>query len=393
MVVENFQPTSRQEFSASIYMYDIVLRLEKMGQYLNYLKKLEYPEYAHQVDEQDKISLALLDLSFIDGQRINEEVYKIIREGQSAASRYAFSQNKQLLELTDEYVGVDQKNILITAGGDGALRVIASALIEKDTRVCIPLPSFGRFEYHAKVNQANIKFISPNGFPYDIDINQVAETCQKNKSEILFLANPNNPTGIYKASDKIEWLLGNFGGYVVLDEVLIDYIGETSAQLIRKYPKLVVVRSFSKLFGMSGMRIGYLIADQKLITSVKKLVSPFEVSTLAILLAVEMLKNRHEIIAKNRNDLIESLKLFWQLKSKLFQISPSQASTLVLKSSVQDDLYETLLQLGVRTVAADDFRGLEDENCVRVSIREFPITQKFVEILSGIEKSAPAGLL
>lgn len=356
-----------------------------MHKYLDYLRRLEYPEYAEQENGNGKLSLTLLDLSMDDGQRIDEKIFEIIREGRATASKYSFSQNPELIKLIADYVGVDKRQVLVTAGSDGGLRVVSQALVEQGMKVCIPLPSFGRFEYHAKVNQGDITFIEPQKFPYDIDFAEVAELCRCKKIDVLYLANPNNPTGIYKANDKIEWLLENYDGYLILDEALADYANGTAAGLLDKYDRLIIVRSFSKLFGLAGMRVGYVLGDEKLIRAIRMLVSPFETSSLAVLLAVEMLKNSDTIVKNKRDDLKRSLSLVWNYRSTTLGFSPTQSSTFVMYADVVDDLYELLLDNGIKTVPGESFRGLEKENTVRVSLKSYLLAKEFFQTVSAIE--------
>ncbi len=349
---------------------------------IEYYRKLKYPEYAKPHKNGLKNSYELLDLSVDDGQIISQKLLKILFDNKTIASKYVYSQDQELINLISNYLKINKNNILITSGSDGALGVISKLLIDKDTRVAIPVPSFGRFEFHAKINFGKISFFGTQKFPFDINLDKFLDYCKKRNIEVVYLANPNNPTGIYKSKDILEMFIKNFKGYIILDEALADYLGESSANLVNIYSNLVVIKSFSKLFGLAGMRIGYIIANRKIIKTLQTLVSPFEVNSLAIKLSIEVLNNRAQIIQERREDLMKSLRIIWKFKHNNFQFTPSQSSTVTLLSHQKNDVYEQLLSHKIRGVSGKDFRGLEKFNCVRLSIKNYQNVRKLLTILN-----------
>ena len=193
---------------------------------------------------------------------------------------------------------------------------------------------------------------------------------KKKDIDVVFLANPNNPTGIHKPIDQIERLLSNYDGYAVIDEALQDYVPEESAaSLIKTHPRLVVVRSLSKLFGLAGMRVGYIVASDELIPALEKIVSPFEVTSLSVKLAVTQLQRRQSLLQSRRAELLDALKILWRFKSDELSFSPTQSPTFLVKSNGDKPLYDTLLKSNIKSVPCSFFRGLESENCVRLVLK------------------------
>ncbi|NTV31617.1 histidinol-phosphate aminotransferase family protein [candidate division WWE3 bacterium] len=357
-----------------------------MKKRINYLKSISYPEYAAQNGHGDiQVNLGLTDLSFNDGQKVTEKVLKILSQGKNYASKYNFSQNSQLKSLIARYLELGENtDVVMTAGGDGGLNIVSRAFIGPDTRVAIPLPSFGRFEYHTKINKGKIYYMKPSKFPYDIQLDEMIRLCRNKHIDVLFLANPNNPTGIFKPVDKIELLLKKFRGILILDEALADYTGTTAAPLIEKYPNLIIVRSFSKLFGLAGMRVGYVVAHKTTIDGLGKLVSPFEVNSIATQIAIELMSEPDEFADKKREELLKSLKTIWKFKHPNIQSTPTQSSVFLLKSDTDKYLYDLLLSNSIKTVSSTGFRGLENENCVRVSIKDYASTKRLFSVLESI---------
>lgn len=371
--------------------------MNKTEKYINYLLKLEYPEYSHKSDSTRRLAkilnnlkkknnnnhsvdLQLLDLSLSENERLDRKLMKLVKESIISVGKYSFSQNDLLLNLISKQLKVSKNNILITSGCDGALRIVSRLLVHEDTKVCIPLPSLGRYEYHVKVNRGIIYFNKPEKFPFDINLKKVLKTCNTDFAEVIFLANPNNPTGIYKNVEDIEKLLKSFNGYVVLDEALINNNLESCSQLVKKYEKLIVTRSFSKLYGLAGERIGYLVANTRVINALKKLVSPFEVSSTALSLAIAVLQDKQYAI-RNTRKLDKMISTLNNFQHKEIEITPTKSSTALVLSKKRSKLYDFLLNNGVKTVSCKDFRGIEDLNCVRISLREIKSIKTLLKIL------------
>lgn len=359
--------------------------------YIKYLQTLNYPEYSHKSTYSKKLSkknngsidLELLDLSLSQKEIIDRKLITIIKNALVDVGKYSFTQNERLIEDLSIYHKIPTNEIAITAGCDGALRILSRLLINQTSRICIPLPSFGRYEYHTKINFGKIFFIKPNKFPYDLNIKQITKYCNERKIDLLFLANPNNPTGIYKDKRELLYLFENYKGYILLDESLIYPTLDSSASLVGKYKNLIILKSFSKFYGVAGARIGYIIADKTIIEVAKKLISPFEVSSIALSLAIAIFEDK-EYLVKEKNLLDNSIKLINYFKSSKILVGNTSSSTAVIKSLLEENLYKRLLSEGIKTVDCKDFRGLELENCVRVSIKDTTSIKKLISTLNKI---------
>jgi histidinol-phosphate aminotransferase len=346
---------------------------------IEYYTQIAYPEYSNKASSTKDLSVkpngskdfGLLDLSLSQKDRIDKKIIQIVSNDLLNIGKYSHTQNDKLINLLSKSNHVPKKNILITAGCDGALKIISQLLISRNINVCIPVPSFGRYEYHTKINKGKIHFFYNKEFPYDTRIKELLEFLNKNKIEVLFLANPNNPTGIYKPQHEIITLLDNFKGYSIIDESLINPNTISTAQLIKKYPKLIVAKSFSKFYGLAGARIGYIVASEKLIKPLLNLVSPFEVNSLALSLAIAVLKDKEladmeaKIIKAEIKKLLRTFR-----KNTRINITPSESSLALIQYSGKEPLFDLLLKRGIKTVNGNDFRGLENTNTVRISIKD-----------------------
>jgi len=222
------------------------------------VRNLEYPEYASDISKSNLLG------------------------------NYVFSQDKELIDKISNYIGTKPDQIIITAGCDGALRIIAETFISKNDNVLMPCPTFGRYEFHTKMMGGNCIFLYFDE-PFEFNLDKVKETIKERNIKILFLCNPNNPTGHYISQDDIEDFVKNVNCLIVIDEALADYLGETASKLIDRFPNIIVTRTFSKFFMLASLRIGYIIVSEKLKPFLMKVISPFEVSSYSIERAKEVL--------------------------------------------------------------------------------------------------------
>jgi histidinol-phosphate aminotransferase len=224
---------------------------------------------------------------------VSEKVMKKLKElGDTKIYRY-YPENKELIKLIAEYIKVNPENILIGDGCDGCLEMIAKTFIVKNDNVVIPIPTFHRYEFHTKLMGGKCIFVPMKNFSFDAEL--ILREAKKNNAKIIFLCNPNNPTGIeIEKKEKIK-LIKNFQGLVVVDEALADITAINGSNLIKENDNLIVVRSFSKSFGLASLRIGYIVANQNIINIIRKVSSPFKVNGVAQELAIEALQDKEHI--------------------------------------------------------------------------------------------------
>lgn len=365
------------------------------SEYFKHISELDYPEYADEEESLEvflkrknasinleAIDLSLLDLSLSDSEFVDNKLLTSLKESLQSIGRYAYSQDKKLINLISKAYGVDPDQILITSGCDGALRIISELFIDPGDSVTIPLPSFSRYEYHTKVNQGLPRFVLPSSFPFHFEGKNILDNCRKNNSKLMFLANPNNPTGIDEGSEFIKNIASSYKGILVLDESLLLEPKDSLSYLIKDYANLIITGSFSKVFGLAGMRVGFIIASPYFIKALKVLVSPFEISSLSLACANYVLEHNH--IQKNSiEEINRSISYLSDLNSS-YSVSPSISGTVLIESSGKESLYGSLLSKLVKTVEGSNFRGLEGSNCVRISLKNSDAIKKLILILNNL---------
>jgi len=242
---------------------------------------------------------------------LNRRTYEAPAEGRSTKLRLDFNENtsgcsqavrRALAKLTTKqlamypeyqlptrrianYFGVRPKELLLTNGGDDALRVFFDTFVEAGSRILICEPTFPMYRYYAEIYGARISALRYGGkmeFPLDSII-----AALRKKPRVLFIANPNNPTGTLLQEEELRRILkAATHTAVVMDEAYAEFSGFSAIPWIRQNPQLFVARTFSKVAGLAALRLGAVIACEESLALVRRAMPPFPVN-LAALVAME----------------------------------------------------------------------------------------------------------
>ncbi len=281
-----------------------------------------------------------------------------------------------------------KENLILGNGSDELIDLLVRIFCEpsKDS-ICISSPTFGMYAVSAGVNNVNVLDISLDATSFEMTDEVVSkilladntEATEENKNNIklLFLCHPNNPTGNIIAEKQLIKILDNFSGMVVVDEAYIDFVSKHSAlKFLEKYPKLIVLQTFSKMWGLAGVRCGKMFAHKDVIAMVQAVKAPYNVNILTAN-AVNNALNNKEKVYQQRNVLVaqlhylqEECKNYTTGENPLFaNVYPSYANSILVRISPEFDadiIYEKLKNKGivVRNFGKKQFL----ENCLRISV-------------------------
>jgi histidinol-phosphate aminotransferase len=229
----------------------------------------------------------------------------------------------------ERFFGVRQGELLLTNGADDALRTAFDVFVDPGSAVVIPEPTFNMYRFYAEVFGARV--IAPR---YDAELsfpmNEVLAALKK-RPRLLIIANPNNPTGTLLGRAELEKILKAAGHTaVIVDEAYVEYSGLTVVPWIRRYPHLVVIRTFSKAAGLAGLRLGALIAHAKLVELFRRVAMPFAVNSAALVAAEAAIRDRRAI----RRYIAEVLKARREFEAALqkleFRTYPSAGNFIIV---------------------------------------------------------------
>ncbi len=215
------------------------------------------------------------------------KVVKAIRQEAARVGLYPDPKAEELKKEISRYIGVDSKCIVLGNGSDELIDMMCKAFLDPGDRALIPLPTFSMYEISCRVNGAAPKFIELKNLEWRADDFVDAMTGAK----LAFVARPNNPTGNSMDEAGLEELLA-LGKPIVVDEAYAEFAGYSIAKKAPKRGNMIVVRTFSKAFGTAGLRIGYAIANPKIIKALEKIRPPFNVNRLAQVAAIAALRDK-----------------------------------------------------------------------------------------------------
>jgi histidinol-phosphate aminotransferase len=191
---------------------------------------------------------------------------------------------------------VHPDELVLTNGGDDALRVFFDTFVEPESHILICEPTFPMYRYYAEIAGAKVDVLhygSQMEFPL-----AKALAALKKRPRVFFLANPNNPTGTLVSNKDLEKLLrAATRTVVVVDEAYAEFSGASVVPWVRKYPHLFVARTFSKASGLAGLRLGAVVARRESLAFVRRAMPPYPVNLAALVAAVAAFKEGKTIAA------------------------------------------------------------------------------------------------
>jgi len=197
-------------------------------------------------------------------------------------------------KILARYFRVKPEELLLTNGGDDALRVFFDTFVEPGSHILICEPTFPMYRYYGEIAGARVKTLHYSGemaFPLPAVLKALREN-----PRVFFLANPNNPTGTLVDKAAIEKILtAAQRTAVVLDEAYADFSGVTGVPWIRRHSNLFIAKTFSKAAGLAGLRLGAVIAQRESLALVRRALPPFPVNAAALTAGVAAVQERRTI--------------------------------------------------------------------------------------------------
>ncbi len=289
---------------------------------------------------------------------------------------------QSLREALASYTGHPSENIVVGNGMDGVIDTLVR--IYQGSETLIPVPTFSYYELATQTHGGRPIFYQ-RGSEFQVEPQGLLDAVTP-KTAIVFLTSPNNPTGnTIPERDLREVLEGlEDRAIVFLDEAYVEFASGSLAHLTGEYENLVVGRTFSKVFGLAGLRIGYALLPDWLTPLYHKAATPFAVNRLAIAAAQAALSDQEHL--KKTIELVKTgrKQLTWGLNLKTYT---SQANFVLAstKPATAREVSEKLLQKGIIVRDCTSFRGA-GENLIRITVMRPEQNQRIIEALEEINQ-------
>lgn len=303
-------------------------------------------------------------------------------------SQYPETDLKELTNAIASYSGVLPSQIIL--GGDGAdeiLDILGKTLIEPGDEFIVPLPSYMYYEYVLTIHGGVPVFAKWDLPENRVNIKSIIDALSP-RTRIIFLCTPNNPTGSIIDKNDIITVLESTDALVVVDEAYFEFAGVNNVDLINDYDNLFILRTFSKVMGLAGMRIGYGLSNPQFIEYMHRVKPVFSITRLSQIAALATLQDT-DYIENSIKFSIESLKYLYNELNNLPNLNVYKSKSNYLLVDVRKTgmkariLSEKLMEKGVIVRDCSSFRGL-DEYWIRVSVGTMEEDKKFIKILKEI---------
>jgi len=296
---------------------------------------------------------------------------------------YPRDEIRDLRKSFSKYVGVRPDQIVIGAGSDQLIDITCRMLLRRGEEAVAIFPTFSIYRRCTEIQGAVYKRVPlREDFSLDVDAMLNAAT---SKTKLMFLCSPNNPTANQFSQEDVRLLAEEFDGLVAVDEAYVDFSEGSVISLIEKFENLIVFRTFSKVFGLAGLRIGCAIANPEFARVMdEKFQMPYSASLIAVKVALKVLDHLETVrkavnmVKRERERLIKRLNGIAGVRA--FNSEANFVLFQVDKSS--DVICNKLLDKGI--IIRNIGRVLGYENCLRVTVAPPPMTDRFLNSLEEV---------
>lgn len=307
---------------------------------------------------------------------------KAVQEAAAALHRYPDSYGRALCRELATFYRLSPEQFLLANGADEVINLVALAFLDPGDEVVIPSPTFGSYAAAAHLAGAVPVPVPLTG--YCIDLEKVAAAVTE-KTKLIFICNPNNPTGTAFPAPELLPFLRRLPERVLVavDEAYNEYTDDpakyTAVPLINAEPRLLVMRTFSKIYGLAAARVGYLIAAAGLVARVHRVRPPFNAGVLGQAAALAAFRDRSYVETMRKYNREQRQWLTEQLTTCGWKVIPSQSNFLLVDTGEDSrGVYHYLVEQGIIVRPG---HGFNLPNCLRITVGRPEENRALVETL------------
>jgi histidinol-phosphate aminotransferase len=263
---------------------------------------------------------------------------------------------------------IPAENIFLGNGSDEPIDILYRVFCNPGVdNVIVNPPTYGMYEVSANINNVSLRKVNLTN-DYQLDITSIFKTIDEH-TKMIFVCCPNNPTATPVKSKDIFEILNRFNGIVILDEAYIDFASYSSLlSKLSEYPNLVILQTFSKAWGLAGLRLGMCFASKEIIHFMNKVKPPYNISGLTQTTVLNAIRNKNKIDG-HVNEIICERKILSDALPKfpfVRKVLPSEANFILIKVSNAKHLYHFLLDNGI--VVRDRSTNVLCEEGLRITV-------------------------
>lgn len=357
-----------------------------------YLRNLKpYKLASHKIwavipeDRQNILKLDWNEATISPSPKVMERVMAVLQQP-SFFNLYPTTYNEELMQLLAEYVDLPTENLQYFGSSDVLHEYICKAFISVGDPVMILAPSYDNFRLTCQANGADVHF-SYYKEDFTFDAEQFENDIITREPAVVYICNPNNPTGNVHTKEYIEHLLSEYPDTLFLvDEAYYEFAGITCKDLVRSYDNLLISRTMSKAFALANFRLGYLIASKDNIQFINKIRNPKNLSTLAqeaacaALSDVDYMWRYVEEVKRGKEYFMEASKQYFDK----YIVHPSHGNFVLLDFKTHEDKMALLTYLADHNIfARDTTQAPMVYNCFRITIGTMEQMRQVISIIDS----------
>ncbi|WP_017728021.1 histidinol-phosphate transaminase [Halalkalibacterium ligniniphilum] len=318
------------------------------------------------------------------------KVAEAIREAASKTAIYPDGYATDLRIRVAQHVGVQPNQLIFGNGSDEVIQILCRAYLTPDSNTVTAFPTFSQYKLNATIEGAEIREVPLKNGVHDLEamLHAIDE-----KTKIVWVCNPNNPSGTYVNEGQFHSFMKRVpkGVLVVSDEAYYEYTTADdypeTIEMLDSYDNLVILRTFSKAYGLAALRVGYGIASEEIIRLIEPIRPPFNNTTFAHVAAIAGLEDQAFIqhsIEKNKQGIAQ-FEAFCE-EHKLYYY-PTQANFLLIDlKRPSDEVFDYLLTKGYIVRSG---RALGFPSCIRITIGSQEENEGIIAALTQLLKESP----
>jgi histidinol-phosphate aminotransferase len=295
---------------------------------------------------------------------------------------YSTAEYHQLARALAARAGLTPEHIVLGNGGDQIIDFVARTFLDASSKAVSIAPTYSFYRLRAKLTGAAWTEVPLND-DFSLDLDRLLD--EATDAQMIFLCSPNNPTGNRFEADQLTALLRVFDGIVFVDEAYAEFADDTLAGWVKEFRHLVILRTFSKAFGLAGLRIGYMLADPAIIRPfAEKMQYPYGVSAFSLRMGLKLLE-RYELIQHAVEQMkTERARLMRELNSiEGIRAFDSQTNFVLFElDQPAESVHERLIDAGLFVKWIGDV--LSHRNCLRTTVGTPEINDQLIGELKRI---------
>jgi histidinol-phosphate aminotransferase len=295
---------------------------------------------------------------------------------------YPDQNSYELTGVIAEKLDLPADNVIVGNGSDEIMMLMALAYISAGDEVVVSLNTFSTYETVSKLMEASMVRINLKNYKYDLEA--MANTASA-RTKLIFVCNPNNPTGTINTQRELDLLVSKApaGTIIVIDEAYRDYVESkeypNSLEYVKSKKNVIVTRTFSKIYGLAGLRVGYAVAKPEIIRYLSLVRMPFSVNRLAQYAAVASLGDSFHVDASKKNNTEGKSFLYGELDKLGLSYIKTEANFIMI--NLNDDADIVFMQMMRRGVIIRPLTSFGMPGAIRVTIGTPEQNKKFLHVL------------